>query len=253
MNLTTCLLRLGIAAALGMLVGVERDLQGRAAGIRTHLLVCVGAALFTMVSVLIGYSVQNGQHVGDPARIAAQIVTGIGFLGAGTILKSGFTVRGLTTAAYLWLVAAIGVACAIGQIPLAILAAIGTDGLVVAIKWAERFMPRKFHMKVVVTTDSFAMLENIENAIRGLENIAITTISREAERIMRAAGTGIAAQLFKSKIEISVNTVKKKMPLGRDRFWQKYLITQEAMVKVISEKLHAMQPGPLSFAILNGK
>lgn len=249
MNLTTCLLRLGIAAALGMLVGVERDLQGRAAGIRTHLLVCVGAALFTMVSVLIGYSVQNGQHVGDPARIAAQIVTGIGFLGAGTILKSGFTVRGLTTAAYLWLVAAIGVACAIGQIPLAILAAIGTDGLVVAIKWAERFMPRKFHMKVVVTTDSFAMLENIENAIRGLENIAITTISREAERPQHETGR----QLFKSKIEISVNTVKKKMPLGRDRFWQKYLITQDTMVKVISEKLHAMQPGPLSFAILNGK
>lgn len=249
MTLSTCLIRLGIAAILGMMIGIERDLQGRAAGIRTHLLVCTGAALFTIVSVLIGYTVTEGQYVGDPARIAAQIVTGIGFLGAGTILKSGFTVRGLTTAAYLWLVAAIGVACAIGQIPLAILAAIGTDALVVGIKWAERFLPRKFHMKIVISTDSYTTLQDVENMIRALDNISITTISRQAER--KNAET--AKMTFKSKIEISVSTVKKPITIGRNCFWQKYFITQETLVKAISEKLHALQPGLLSFAILNGK
>ena len=125
-TLTTCLLRLGVAAVLGMLIGIERDLQGRAAGIRTHLLVCTGAALFTLISVMIGYTVTAGRHIGDPARIAAQVVTGIGFLGAGTILKSGLTVRGLTTAAYLWLTAAIGVA-GIRQVSLAVIVAIVTD------------------------------------------------------------------------------------------------------------------------------
>ena len=249
MTLTTCLIRLGIAALLGMMIGVERDLQGRAAGIRTHLLVCTGAALFTIVSVLIGYSVTEGQHVGDPGRIAAQIVTGIGFLGAGTILKSGFTVRGLTTAAYLWLVAAIGVACAIGQIPLAILAAIGTDILVVGIKWAERFLPRKFHLKVIISTNSYTMLQDVENLIRSFDNITITTINRQATR----QNTEVPKMIFKSKIEISINTVKKSISIGKNCFWQKYFVTQDAVVKAISEKLHALQPGLLSFAILNGK
>jgi putative Mg2+ transporter-C (MgtC) family protein len=103
--------RLAVAAGLGAAVGVERELREREAGIRTHLLVSLGACLFTIVGAY-GFS-KFGSSV-DPTRIAAQVVTGIGFLGAGAIIREGISVRGLTTAASLWIVAAIGMASGAG-------------------------------------------------------------------------------------------------------------------------------------------
>jgi putative Mg2+ transporter-C (MgtC) family protein len=102
-------LRLAVAAALGGAVGVEREIREREAGIRTHLLVAVGAALFTLV----GAYAFHGSNV-DDSRVAAQVVTGIGFLGAGAIIREGLSVRGLTTAASLWVVAAAGMAAGAG-------------------------------------------------------------------------------------------------------------------------------------------
>lgn len=93
-----------LASLLGAVVGLERELHGRPAGLRTHILLSMGAALFGMVSV--GMTGSNT----DPTRIAAQVVTGIGFIGAGTIIHLGGTVRGLTTAASIWTTAAIGLA-----------------------------------------------------------------------------------------------------------------------------------------------
>ena len=110
-------LRLGLAALLGGAIGVERELRDREAGIRTHLLVSLGSALFTIISAF-GFHelLSSGGAVvrADPTRIAAQIVTGIGFLGAGAIIREGVSVRGLKTAATLWVVAAIGMACGAG-------------------------------------------------------------------------------------------------------------------------------------------
>src|SRR4051794_35734840 len=103
------LLRLSVAALLGGAIGMERELRERGAGLRTHLVVCVGSALFTLVSAY-GFT---GFRV-DPTRISAQIVSGIGFLGAGAIIRQGLSFRGLTTAATLWLVAAIGMASGAG-------------------------------------------------------------------------------------------------------------------------------------------
>jgi putative Mg2+ transporter-C (MgtC) family protein len=101
-------LRLVIAAVLGGLIGYERQRAEKPAGFRTHLLVCVGATLFTIVSIS-GFGMLS-----DPARVAAGVVVGIGFLGAGTILRGGQGVIGLTTAATIWAVSAIGLAVGTG-------------------------------------------------------------------------------------------------------------------------------------------
>jgi putative Mg2+ transporter-C (MgtC) family protein len=119
------LLRISIAAGLGGAVGLERELREREAGLRTHLVVCVGSALFTLVSAygFHDFLVNGGGLVRtDPTRIAAQIVSGIGFLGAGAIIRQGLSVRGLTTAATLWLVAAIGMASGAGYYSAALIA-----------------------------------------------------------------------------------------------------------------------------------
>ena len=106
------LARLALAVVLCGAIGLERESRGQAAGLRTHILVGLGSALFTLVSA---YAFVDAPRTNiDPTRIAAQIVTGVGFLGAGTIIRQGFTVRGLTTAAALWIVAAIGMAAGAG-------------------------------------------------------------------------------------------------------------------------------------------
>ena len=120
--------RLFAAAALGGAIGLEREVREREAGLRTHLLVSVGAALFTLVSAYgwsdFTFSARSGVTF-DPTRIAAQIVTGIGFLGAGAIIRQGLSVRGLTTAATLWLAAAIGMASGAGYWEAAVIATVG--------------------------------------------------------------------------------------------------------------------------------
>ena len=128
LNWDESLLRLALAALLGGLIGVERELREREAGLRTHLLVSLGSAAFTIVGAY-GFHdfIASGEAVvrTDPTRIAAQIVTGIGFLGAGAIIKRSDEgqVEGLTTAAGIWLTAAIGVAAGMGREASAILSA----------------------------------------------------------------------------------------------------------------------------------
>jgi putative Mg2+ transporter-C (MgtC) family protein len=133
------LLRLALAAVLGGLIGVERELREREAGLRTHMLVALGSALFTIVSAY-GFHdfLASGQAVvrADPTRIAAQIVTGIGFLGAGAIIRQGLSVRGLTTAATLWVVAAIGLASGAGYYSGAVI----TTALVLLSLWPLRIL-----------------------------------------------------------------------------------------------------------------
>ncbi len=124
------ILRLALAALFGSIVGLERERLLWAAGLRTHMLVCVGACLIMLVSAYGFKDVQGTPGVVlDPSRIAAQVVSGIGFLGAGTILLRGEVVKGLTTAASLWAVAAVGLAVGSGlYVP-----ALATTGLVIGI------------------------------------------------------------------------------------------------------------------------
>lgn len=102
-------LRLCLAALLGGFIGLERESHQRPAGLRTHILVCLGSALVMLISIY-GFSSTNR----DPARMAAQVISGIGFLGAGTIMREGSTIKGLTTAASLWVVSGIGLAVGSG-------------------------------------------------------------------------------------------------------------------------------------------
>jgi len=102
--------KIGLAALLAGLIGAERERTGKAAGLRTHMLMAVGAALLTHISILIGARYAAGSSSWDPGRIASQIIPGVGFIGAGTILHSRGAVHGLTTAAGLWVASAIGMA-----------------------------------------------------------------------------------------------------------------------------------------------
>ena len=111
------LARIALGFALGAPLGWERERSGRPAGLRTHMLVTAGATLFTVVSI---YGFADPSGVRDTARVAAQIVTGVGFLGAGTIWRTPSTVRGLTTAASIWLAASIGMFVGVGMYLLAV-------------------------------------------------------------------------------------------------------------------------------------
>ena len=111
------MLRVAMAFVLGGVIGYERESIQRPAGLRTHMLVAAGAAAFTLVSV---YGFAGQGTVRDPSRVAAQVVAGVGFLGAGTIWRTSSTVRGLTTAASIWLVAAVGMLAATGLYTLAV-------------------------------------------------------------------------------------------------------------------------------------
>ena len=118
--------RILLSAFLGGLLGFERDVHGRGAGLRTHLLVSMGACVFMILSTHVesfGVAIvaPGFSRVTDPARIAAQVVTGIGFLGAGVIIKEGLSIRGLTTAACLWVAAAIGMASGVGFFSIAVI------------------------------------------------------------------------------------------------------------------------------------
>lgn len=140
------ILRLLSALAMGFLLGLERELTNKYAGLRTHILVCLGACIFTLISIY-GFPtfaegdnvlVANATGIRDTSRVAAQIVTGIGFIGAGTVLRNGPMVFGLTTAATLWIAASIGMACGAGMYDIAIVATVLSVAVLTLIRIFER-------------------------------------------------------------------------------------------------------------------
>ena len=133
------IIKLALAAVLGGLIGLERESLSRPAGLRTYTLVCVGSALAMVVSLDMYYQYYQTVNA-DPGRIAAQVVSSIGFLGAGTIMREGATVRGLTTAAGLWVVACIGLAVGVGlYIPAIVSTAIILFVLIYFVKFEHYF------------------------------------------------------------------------------------------------------------------
>jgi putative Mg2+ transporter-C (MgtC) family protein len=189
LNWDEALLRLSMAAILGGVIGIERELRERDAGLRTHLLVSLGSALFTIVSAY-GFNafLISGANVvrADPTRIAAQIVTGIGFLGAGAIIRQGLSVRGLTTAATLWVVAAVGMACGAGYYSAAVL----STGLVlvalyplrvIAYRILIRFRPEDGRLLVAIPAGQRpgAVIDQVEKLGARIESLEV---SQEGDR-----------------------------------------------------------------------
>ena len=152
-------LRVGLSVLLGLLVGAEREFTVKSAGLRTHALLSLGACLFTVAGVEVAGV--------DNTRIAAQVVSGVGFLCGGAILREGATVRGLTTAASLWIAAALGLASGLGSWQAAAVSAVATVVLLIGLRQVEReFLPRK--RRQVVTID-IAPDKDVEQIVPELE------------------------------------------------------------------------------------
>jgi len=164
------ILRLVVAAAMGGAVGLEREISDQPAGFRTHMLVALGSCLFALISAF-GFRAffpDGGDPGFDPSRVAAQIVSGIGFLGAGAILRYGATVRGLTTAASLWVVAAVGMAAALGAY---LLAGVTTAITVVALWGLKRMRSllvrglKREHEEFVLEAEPALRLEDLVRVV----------------------------------------------------------------------------------------
>jgi putative Mg2+ transporter-C (MgtC) family protein len=160
--------RLAFAVLCGGIVGIERELKNKPAGIKTNILICVGSALYTSVSILISESHISEGHYGDPARVAAQIVSGIGFLGGGTIIQSKGTILGLTTAATIWVVAAIGLCVGLGHYSFGLLAAVSVVSiLTLSNLFEDKILGRSlsFQCRVTIQDPDGGVRSQIQNAI----------------------------------------------------------------------------------------
>jgi putative Mg2+ transporter-C (MgtC) family protein len=174
---------LSAASILGALVGLEREIHGRPAGFRTHLLVSLGSCLFVLTSIQFYKTFGNfsgTMPVGtDPGRIAAQVVTGIGFLGAGAIIRDGTSVRGLTTAACLWVVAAVGVACGIGMYGTALIVTLLAVISLMLLKKIEGFIKKDVYLTIRVwSVDMHDLLPQLEQVLKEC-SVALVDVSVE--------------------------------------------------------------------------
>src|SRR5215216_6500873 len=168
--------RLLLAAVLGGAIGAERELNDQAAGLRTHMLLTIGACLFTLVSA---YGFGAGPR--DPSRLAAQIVTGIGFLGGGAIVRHGLTVKGLTTAASIWATASVGVAVGAGQYLLGVGGAVLVVGTLVGLRRVSATLQRwgVSREEFMLATRPGFDVERIVEAVRR-ERVELRGLDREA-------------------------------------------------------------------------
>jgi putative Mg2+ transporter-C (MgtC) family protein len=208
-SIQTVLLRLGLALVLGAIVGLERERGERTAGLRTHALVALGSCLFIIVSAF-GFADVLGTRdvVLDPSRIAAQVVSGIGFLGAGTILLRKEIVKGLTTAAAIWVVAAIGLACGAGLLVEAGLTTLFTIAVLVLLKPLRRCLHRSagtYYLRIKVTAVEEALLGRVYDtcteAGAAIENIEVQA-GRGREKVEIVCTTGEALPLAKSLVAL---------------------------------------------------
>ena len=184
---TDFFIRLVLASLFGAMIGLERELRAKEAGTRTHFLVAMGSALFTILSQY-GFDAALKDYASfasfDPSRIAAQVVTGIGFIGAGTIIFQKHVVRGLTTAAGLWVTSAIGMTVGAGLYTLALASTI----LVLLCMEALNFVARRFGMKRLMVTFSTEDHATVRQILQQLQDNGVDFDSYEMHRDQQADG-----------------------------------------------------------------
>jgi putative Mg2+ transporter-C (MgtC) family protein len=199
--------RLLVAAGLGAVIGFERDIHGRAAGLRTNILVSLGAALYMLISLaMLNVELPANLPItitADPGRIAAQIITGIGFLGAGAIIKEGFTVRGLTTAAGLWLVAGVGMTAGAGLYYMAALATLIGLIALVALNQIERLYAKDtYHTLELVTTSDVTLPEIME--IFAKRSLKVRSLKYEIDHDHQLIHGSFSIRIFEKRPQISL-------------------------------------------------
>lgn len=182
----------------GGLIGLERELKSKPAGIKTNILICLGSAIYTSVSVLIATTLTGGQtaeHFGDPGRVAAQIVPGIGFLGGGAIIQARGTIVGLTTAATIWVVASLGIVIGLGYHDVAVVLSVMTVLILVGVSYFEdRVLGRSltFQTEILVDDERGGVRQEINELLAQndlvLESFDIQSRGPQTLLVMRYAG-----------------------------------------------------------------
>jgi putative Mg2+ transporter-C (MgtC) family protein len=182
------IVKLLLAALLGGFIGLEREIHGRPAGFRTHLLVSLGSCVFTIASIyfyeLYGGGNARGAVSIDPSRIAAQVVTGIGFLGAGAIIRDKASIRGLTSAACLWVVSAVGVTCGVGLYSVSLVVTLIAIGSLLVLKKVEDILTRETYNAVKVwSMDQEGQIARIEKLLEGFNKRMMNAcVERDLEK-----------------------------------------------------------------------
>nr|WP_320120461.1 MgtC/SapB family protein [uncultured Marinifilum sp.] len=175
----TILFRLVLSFIVGAIIGIERETHKQPAGLRTHILICMGSTLIMLLSIFIPQTFQNFQN-GDPSRIAAQVVSGIGFLGAGAIMKFGVNVKGLTTAASIWVIAALGLTIGAGMYTGVIWGAVILLFALVLMDVVEKkLFPSKFIKRLHIYTTGNTVSQNDFLPILKKYKISVRTIDLE--------------------------------------------------------------------------
>jgi len=156
-----------LAAALGSIVGLEREIHGQPAGLRTHMILSVGAAVAAIISISYSQFLSNPDLPSDPGRIVAQVVSGVGFLGAGAIMKAGVTVKGLTTASSLWTTAIIGIACGSKYYELACFTTVVVIMILSLINYLENLLMTQYrtHTLKVTLSDRPGIVNEIKETL----------------------------------------------------------------------------------------
>jgi putative Mg2+ transporter-C (MgtC) family protein len=196
--------KLSLAVLLGGAIGLERQLAGKASGLRTNILICLGSALIMHVSMNLGTSLGDAR-VGDPGRIAAQVVTGIGFIGAGTIMQSRGAITGLTSAATIWMVAGIGLTVGSGFYVEALGATVLTMLVLAGLGRVEyRMLRMQRTYECTVRTAPGTKFEWLQNALfaDGLRVVKSEVFDHENDRVFELVLRGPARQFEIARVEL---------------------------------------------------
>jgi putative Mg2+ transporter-C (MgtC) family protein len=221
MNILEVIIRLALSTVIGGLIGYEREFKNKTAGFRTHILVCVGAAVTSMIQV---FAIYNSAELAgkipvleeilsaDMGRMGAQVITGVGFLGAGAIIRDRGSVKGLTTAASLWVVACIGLAVGIGYYSLSILSALSVYTTLVLLK---RFETKKFikNVQVNIQIEYTTTKNSLEELIKYFNDKHINILNIEIASRHRGRELSYNSTVFivAIPINVSINDIREEL------------------------------------------